>query len=219
MKPPIGTNVRRVPLLAAKLTRVIEGEANTGQTARRRDLGDESGHVHEVRSAGSPPARPAYAIWLARSRARSPSSRPATAGSPSTAGSGLWRISRREWRSRRTRACCGAMSVAEGAQERISSDAANARQTNAVSPHGPCHPLPTLRPCPVRSGRHSAAPAGAYYHYSVRVCSAEVRGSTPLRSTSSHHAHEQAFLHPSGRVVNPPKWPRASIRLKNGSSR
>ena len=73
-----------------------------------------------------------------------------------------------------------------------------------------------------RSGptRYTCSPRGPLAQLGERrLCTAEVRGSTPLRSTKVFHAHEQAFWRPSGHVVNPPKWPRANIRQTNGSSR
>ena len=62
--------------------------------------------------------------------------------------------------------------------------AANARQTNAASLRSPHRHSPTVRTCHARSGWRSVALPGGYYHYSVRVCTAEVSGSNPLRSTT-----------------------------------
>jgi hypothetical protein len=62
------------------------------------------------------------------------------------------------------------------------------------------------------------ARTGVYEHNSVRVCTAEVSGSNPLRSTT--RLRSGAGLLCGGRPAEePPKWPRANIRLTNGSSR
>ena len=56
---------------------------------------------------------------------------------------------------------CGVdMPWVEGDALSLSGSSANARQTNAVSLRSPRHTLPTLRPRPLRSGRHSAALRG-----------------------------------------------------------
>jgi hypothetical protein len=92
----------------------------------------------------------------------------------------------RPWDARRqattlSRACAAGR---EGGARNESGSSAKARQTNAVSLHRPRHHLPTPRSCPACSVRHSMASTGVYQHYRVHRCAAEVRGSTPLRSTS-----------------------------------
>jgi hypothetical protein len=68
--------------------------------------------------------------------------------------------------------------------------------------------------------RYTCAPRGPLAQLGERrLCTAEVTGSRPVRSTNVFHAHEQAFWHSSGHVVNPPKRPRANARQTHPMSR